>query len=116
MTPRKLTALLASLFLLASPATALAQSAGDEQYVDPIEEPAPPSDGGGETPSGSGTAPSAPSAPAAPAAPTEPGTTATPTAAGELPRTGMDAVLIALAGCALLLAGLGVRLALPRRP
>ena len=113
MIPRKLTAILASLFLLAAPATGLAQSAGDEQYVDPIEEPAPPSDG--ETPSGSGTAPSAPSAPAAPAEPGTAGTTATPTAAGEIPRTGMDAVLIALAGSALLLAGLGMRLALPRR-
>ena len=111
MSARRLTAAVVSALLFAVPAPALAQSAGDDQYADPIEEPAPPSNdaGGGDTGSGSGTAPSAP---AQPSAPTDPGTTtAAPAAAGELPRTGGDAALLGLVGAALLLAGAGVRLA-----
>jgi LPXTG-motif cell wall-anchored protein len=119
MTPRLTTAALVSALLLAAPVPALALSAGDEQYADPIEEPAPPpSNSGGDSGSAPSApaAPGAPSAPGAPAAPTDPGSTATaPAASGELPRTGTDAWLLALVGGALLLAGAGVRIALAQR-
>ena len=122
MTARRTTASIASALLLAVPAPALAQSAGDDQYADPIEQPAPPSDtsgtsggsggsGGGDTGSGSGVAPSTPAQPSAPA---DPGAaTAVTTAGGELPRTGADIALLCLVGAAFLLGGAGLRLALP---
>jgi hypothetical protein len=110
---RALAVLLAVVALLAVPAAALAQSAGDEQYVDPFQ-------GGEQQPSEAPQeAPAAPTEPApaepAPAAP------ATPSAQGEvapapaqteaptLPQTGFPALLILSAGYALLLTGVALR-------
>ena len=113
MCTRPLATLLTSLLLLAAPAPALAQSAGDDQYEDPFA--------GQGDPSGSGGEPTQPSQPAAPA----PDTSTAPPAEGgaeagasagagearaELPRTGAEAVLVALLGSGLLLAGTGLRL------
>jgi hypothetical protein len=109
---RALAALLVVAALLAVPGAALAQSAGDEQYVDPFQ-------GGEEQP-----APAPQEVPATPAAPAEPApaapssgaaqggqVTAEPsqTGAPTLPRTGMPAVLVLSAGYALLLAGVALR-------
>ena len=98
----------ALLCALAAPSAALAQGAGDEQYQDPFgEEQADP------TP----TATPAPAAPGAPAPTATPSTAQAPTqpapapapAGEQLPRTGVDAGWIALAGCMLLAAGLALR-------
>jgi hypothetical protein len=83
------------------PATATAQSAGDDQYEDPF--------GGGEEP-----APPAP-APAEPSAGSQGETAAgtpTVTSGAELPRTGANAGLLGGAGVVLVLAGTIVRLRL----
>jgi hypothetical protein len=98
---RRLVTLLAALSLLALPAGALAQSAGDEQYNDPFGEV--------EEPSGSQGQPEqapepAPAAPAEPSASGEEVTASQETAAPTLPRTGLPAVLLVGTG-ALLLAG-----------
>lgn len=108
---------------LAVPSAALGQGAsgaGDDQYEDPFENggntpsqttTGSQSDGGGSTLTqdpdlgGSETPPSTP--PTTPPA-TDPGTnTATP---ATLPYTGSDPRLLILAGLALLLSGLGLRL------
>jgi hypothetical protein len=113
---RALVALILGVAMLAAPAAVQAQSAGDDQYVDPFqggggEEPAPqpeapapapaPAPGGNGTvetaPGGNGTAEPAPSA--------EPAQADAPT----LPRTGAPVVLFAAAGYALLLAGIAIR-------
>jgi hypothetical protein len=109
---RALTALILAVALLAAPAAAFAQSAGDDQYVDPFqggdgagqqedpapqpEEPAapPPAE---SAPGGNGTAEPTPSVEAA--------QEGSPT----LPRTGAPVVLLAAAGYALLLAGIAIR-------
>jgi LPXTG-motif cell wall-anchored protein len=115
--------LLAVLAVLAlGPASAaLAQSAGDRQYTDPLagggqSQPQPRQD---DTPVDSGTTDDAgTSAPAAPTpAPDSSSsaaaeTTAAPQAA--LPRTGADTLLVAVLGLALT-AGGWMALALPRR-
>ena len=100
--------MLACALALASPASAVAQSAGDEQYEDPFApetEPAPQ-----ETPAPAAPVPAAggESSAAAPAPTAEPAPTAT--AAQQLPYTGADAGLL-LAGSVVLLAG-GVALRL----
>jgi hypothetical protein len=111
--PRALAALLSVVALLAVPAAALAQSAGDEQYVDPFqggeEQPAqPPQEAPQEAP-----APPTEPAPAAPATSSgqEGQVTAAPVQTGSptLPRTGLPAVLLLSAGYALLLAGVALR-------
>jgi hypothetical protein len=117
---RALAALLTVALLLAVPAAALAQSAGDEQYVDPFqggeEQPtqeAPPE----AQPAPTEPAPAEPApvepAPAAPAAPSgqEGDVAAAPaqTSAPTLPRTGLPVVLLLSAGYALLLAGVALR-------
>jgi hypothetical protein len=99
------------------PAAALAQSAGDEQYVDPFQ-------GGEEQPSQApqeepqAPPPEVPAQPAepAPAAPAPPpveegSVTAAPTqtASPTLPRTGFPVALLLPAGYALLLAGVALR-------
>lgn len=124
--PRARTVAIAlSAAALALPAGALGQGAsgaGDDQYADPFDngsgtttaqtKPGPQSSGGSSTSSdpglsqnpdlgGGSTTPS--SSGAAPAAT---GTTAT----GALPNTGSDPRLLILAGLALLLSGLGLRL------
>jgi hypothetical protein len=118
---RALVALITAAALLATPAVALAQSAGDEQYTDPFqggdgggqEQPAeqpsappPPSEPAEPVepaPGGNGTAEAAPSAEAAPTA------EATQEASPTLPRTGLPVLIIATLGYALLLAGIAIR-------
>ena len=97
------------LFLLAAPA-AWAQSAGDEQYDDPFA---------GQEDQGSSAQPAptatpAPAPAAAPAAQQAAAPQAAPTAsAAQLPRTGAETLLTALAGVGLVMAGVGLRLRLP---
>jgi hypothetical protein len=109
---RALAALILALALLAAPASALAQSAGDEQYVDPFQgeenggqseqqapeqdpQPAPvPEQPSEPVPAGDGEA-----------SPAEAAQEASPT----LPRTGAPVILFAAAGYALLLAGIAIR-------
>jgi LPXTG-motif cell wall-anchored protein len=91
-------------------APAWAQSAGDEQYDDPFagqdqgSQPAPTA-----TPAPAPAAAQATPAPATPAA--APAAAAAP--AGQLPRTGAETLLTALAGVGLVMAGVGLRLRLP---
>jgi LPXTG-motif cell wall-anchored protein len=100
---------LAATMLALLPASALAQSAGDEQYSDPF---------GSATPQPKAAAAPAPAAPAtsqpATAAQAAPATTpaAAPAQQAQLPRTGADAVLVALAGALLLATGAALRLRL----
>ncbi len=128
--------LISGLIALCPASSAFAQSAGDEQYSDPLagqgSSPAPkpsqPSSGSGQPsltqqPQGSGSSGSGSSgsgsdsagtgsagtstpAAAAPTAPTAPSVSA----AGQLPRTGLDTGTIAVFGAALLLLGIGLRL------
>ena len=108
--------MLATLMLaLALPAAALAQGAGDEQYQDPF--------GGQSTPTPTAT-PAPTQAPAAPAQSQAPAPTATPAPSApappsgsrrQLPYTGVDAGLVALAGAALLGAGFALRRAVDER-
>jgi hypothetical protein len=131
---RRLPALLAAL-VLAAPASAFAQSAGDNQYQDPFgggdQQQSQGGSGGGsgdQTPSSSGksapapapapTATPAPPAPAptATAAPVTTSTTTTTDAAvaPQLPRTGEDAGLLALGGAILLAWGVALRIRVSR--
>jgi LPXTG-motif cell wall-anchored protein len=113
---RRLAALVAA-GLLAAPATAFGQSAGDEQYEDPFagenqEQPA----GGSDEDGGGGSQPAVPE-PTAPApeptgqepapAPTESGPAPTPQP--QLPNTGADAGAVVLAGALLLAGGIALR-------
>ena len=131
MSRRRPLALLACDILVAVPSSALAQSAGDDQYSDPLGSN-PSADSGN---SGSGSKqPSQSQSPAPPAAPSSSGTSGTTgsgtssggskgsgsraTASGrhELPRTGGEPGLIAALGAGLLLTGAGVRLTLTPGP
>jgi len=110
----RLPIVLAMLVLaLALPAAALAQGAGDEQYQDPF--------GGQSTPTPTATpAPTqAPVQSQAPAPTVTPAPVAhaqsAPRSAPALPYTGVDAGLVALAGAALLGAGLALRRAVDQR-
>jgi hypothetical protein len=109
--------------LLAAPASAFAQSAGDEQYEDPFagqdqqEQPAAPAPTAEPAP-----AQPAPAAPApAPAAPSQaPGAAPAPAAdpaaqPAELPRTGLDAGLVLALGAVLLAGGVALRLRVRER-
>jgi hypothetical protein len=118
--PRALIALSMVAALLALPAVAIGQSAGDEQYTDPFgggdgggqEQPAeqpsapPPSEPAepvAPAPGGNGTAEPAAPAEAAPSA------EASQEAAPALPRTGLPVLILAAIGYALLLAGIAIR-------
>ena len=123
-------ALLAALLVLAgAPAVAVAQSAGDDQYVDPFAGQDAGGSGGssgssggqsGSSPSSSAPSSSAPSASApsssatAPAASSAPATTAP--VSSQLPYTGTGTALRALLGAVLLLAGVALRLRVPDVP
>jgi LPXTG-motif cell wall-anchored protein len=106
----------AVLTLALLPASAAAQSAGDEQYEDPFGEeqsqatptatPAPPAE-----PAQSAPAQPAPAQPA-PA----PGAATAPAQAAQLPRTGSDAVLPGVLGLILLAAGVALRAHVRRAP
>jgi hypothetical protein len=121
-TPWSLLALLAVAASLALPSLALGQSAGDEQYTDPFGEEAPasqeqnpppeqpveqpaeqPSGAPEPAPGGNGTAEPAPAAEA------EAGAEAAQGSSPTLPRTGAPALLVAVIGYALLLAGVAIR-------
>jgi LPXTG-motif cell wall-anchored protein len=115
MRVRALTAAVAAALLL--PAAALGQSAGDDQYQDPFDGSGTPaagssgsSNGLSQTPdlagsSGSGTAGTGSSGNDVLA-----GDVPASSSASQLPATGADAHVLALAGLALLLGGLGLRL------
>jgi LPXTG-motif cell wall-anchored protein len=119
---RRLAAPLAAIILTMSPAAALAQSAGDQQYADPFgnneqnQSGGGSSGGGGGGGSGGGQGQAAPSATGVAATQAQ-GATGTSSATGsavqsgqgELPRTGLDAGLVAVLGAGLLLAGLALR-------
>ena len=103
---RAFAALLVIAALMALPGAALAQSAGDEQYVDPFQ-------GGEEQPEQAPQEEPAEPVEPAPAAPeTGSGDVAAESAQTEapaLPRTGLPLALVASAGYALLLAGIALR-------
>ena len=120
---RRLTVLAAVLALVAAgpvAPSALAQSAGDDQYEDPFAgEEQEPSQGGGEEPAATATPAPAPAEPAQ-----EPAAEATPAAPGaepaspqqpELPRTGLDAGPILAIGAVLLGGGIALRFRLRAR-
>jgi hypothetical protein len=100
----------AGTLLALLPASAAAQSAGDEQYEDPFD-----SGGQQEQPSEpQATATPAPAAPAAPAqtqAPAQPAPSAAaaPAQAAQLPRTGWDAAIPGVLGLVLVSAGVALR-------
>jgi len=106
---RRLVAALAAMALLAAPASARAQSAGDEQYSDPF--------GGGDQPTqdqGNSNASPAPAADPAGQEPAAESSTDSATAAdtgdeGTLPRTGFPIALTALLGALFLCAGASMR-------
>jgi LPXTG-motif cell wall-anchored protein len=101
--------LLVAVFALAG-APAWAQSAGDEQYDDPFA--GQEDQGSSSQPAPTATAAPAPAA--AQAAPAPAPAPAAPTAtAAQLPRTGAETLLTALAGVGLVMAGVGLRLRLP---
>ncbi len=99
----------AASMLALLPASAAAQSAGDEQYEDPFGEEqsqATPT----ATPAPAQPAEPAQSAPAQPApAEPAPAPAAAPAQAAQLPRTGSDAVLPGVLGLILVAAGVALR-------
>ena len=118
---RRLVPLLLLLAFAAAPAGALAQSAGDEQYADPLaeevqaptatpEEEQPLSD---DPPAnlGSGSGSGTPEATPTPEEATEAASTDS-TAADTLPNTGSDPLILGMLGAGLLCAGAGIRLRL----
>jgi LPXTG-motif cell wall-anchored protein len=106
MAPSRLVALLVALALLALPALALADSAGDNQYSDPFGNSQPAQ-----------TAPTTTQPPLAPpsnATTSQPSSSAAPTASSsdpnsELPRTGLDVRVVGAIGVLLLGSGLLLR-------
>jgi LPXTG-motif cell wall-anchored protein len=108
-------ATLVAAAVLALPAGAWAQSAGDEQYADPFapepeqssqeDEPA-----GGEPSGGAGSEPEP--EPAAPAQTAQTQTAQAQPAQAELPRTGADTGWLALSGVVLLGGGIALRVRL----
>jgi hypothetical protein len=116
------TAVLLAIALLAFPAVSFAQSAGDNQYSDPLQggnggnssngnaTSTGGGGGGGSTPSGSsgggGNAPvTAPNTLAQAPTTTSTAQEGSPTPKGELPRTGFDVILTIELGLAMLLCG-----------
>jgi hypothetical protein len=100
-------ALVLTIAMVALPASSLAQSAGDDQYQDPLAG----QNGGGKGTGGNsgGSEGSTPSTPA-PSSATTPAASSsqqtTTVARGELPRTGFDVILTIELGLAMLLTGL----------
>jgi hypothetical protein len=107
-----LTALVLAIAMLALPAVSLAQSAGDDQYTDPL---AGQHSGGHTGSKGSGGSTSTPTPAAAPATQTAAASTAGATssqpsaARSQLPRTGFDVILTIELGIAMLLTGVVVQ-------
>jgi LPXTG-motif cell wall-anchored protein len=106
---RRLIAAVAAVALLAAPAGALAQSAGDEQYTDPFGDVDEPTQDQGTT--NESPAPAADPAGQAPAAGSAAGSVAAadPGSEGALPQTGFPAALSALFGALLVAAGVSIR-------
>jgi hypothetical protein len=97
------------MLLALLPASAFAQSAGDEQYADPFGDDQQQSQDATPTPApAQAQAPATPAAPAAPAA-AAPSAAAAPAQAGQLPRTGWDAALPGTLGLIFLAAGVALR-------
>ena len=120
-------ALLAALLVLAgAPAVAAAQSAGDDQYVDPFAGQDAGGGGGssggqsGSSPSASAPSASAPSSSAPSSSATAPAASPAPATSApvstQLPYTGTATALRALLGAVLLLAGVALRLRVPDVP
>ena len=109
--PRRRIAVLIAALALAAPGTALAQSAGDEQYQDPFagddQSQSGDSQGGGSE-SAQATPTPAPAAPSQAPAPTAAPAPAV-AASQQLPRTGNDPITPAVAGFWLLLGGIALR-------
>lgn len=124
--PRRLQALLVVASLagasLGIPAVAPAQSAGDEQYQDPLAGPTQTGTASTPAPTPTSTTPTSTTAPdvstvpqLSPNAGTGTSTTTPPTAPGQalpstLPNTGVDGRILAGIGLGLLLCGIGLRL------
>jgi LPXTG-motif cell wall-anchored protein len=109
---RRPVALLLAVLMLALPAVATAQNAGDEQYADPFGQTQEPKDSQGEQPPATQEPAPAEPAPAepAPAAPAQEQPVATQdVAAPTLPHTGIRSYLLAGAGALLLAAGATLR-------
>jgi hypothetical protein len=118
--------LLAALALVALPAASFAQSAGDDQYQDPLagggggksapSTPSTPSGGSNGSSSGSGTQGSSPAPAPSAAAAAAPSSGKTSRASANVPlaHTGFDAWVPGLAGALLLAGGIALLLA-PRR-
>lgn len=110
---------------LALPAAAGAQSAGDNQYVDPFEGQKPPANRpqAGGSPGTNGQATGAPSPSASSSQPAAGDSAAASTATGDaaregeqLPRTGVGLLMMLAGGVALVGAGVTLRLAIDARP
>jgi LPXTG-motif cell wall-anchored protein len=121
---RRRLAAFAAAGLLAAPAPALGQSAGDEQYQDPFagqgqEEPASNPDEPVQDDGGGGTVPVAPEpAPAETGQEPAPATAESapaPAAQPQLPATGAETGALLLAGAILLAGGVALRLRLRER-
>jgi hypothetical protein len=99
--------------LLALPASALAQSAGDNQYQDPFSGQAPSSSQPKQAPSGGGGgnagATAGTTAQAAPADPSATASQSQQSPGATLPRTGFNATLPLAYGLVLLLSGVALR-------
>jgi hypothetical protein len=121
MVTRRIAVLVAAL-ALAAPASAFAQSAGDEQYQDPFGDSGSSQSGGDDQSSGSSSGSAGETAQAAPTPAAVAPATATQTrasAAQQLPRTGGDPITPAVAGFWLVLGGVALRARLrlhERRP
>jgi LPXTG-motif cell wall-anchored protein len=106
---RFLLCIAALLCALAAPSAALAQGAGDEQYQDPFgDEQSQPEPTATPAPAQAAPAPTATPSAAQPTPAPAPAP-AQPAPAEQLPRTGADAGWLALAGAALLAAGIALR-------
>jgi LPXTG-motif cell wall-anchored protein len=117
--------LVAAVCALALPAAALAQSAGDNQYQDPLAAPQSRGNSGSGGGSGSGSGSSTPAPSQGSSSGSGSGTAGSPGSSGStgsgtastsgLPRTGGHPELLALLGVALLGGGLGLRRRLETR-
>lgn len=99
---------MAALTLALAPASALAAGAGDDQYQDPLAAPTTPAQQD-EKPSTPTPSPSRSAAPAATTQTPAAGASTPAASAQELPRTGIPAGLVALAGASLIGSGLALR-------
>lgn len=100
------------LLLALVPATAFADGAGDEQYQDPLAAPTAPKKPKKQAvttaPTSTSTTPAAATAPATASAPSSSSSSAS-ASAKELPRTGLPAGAIGLAGLTLIASGAMLR-------